>query len=156
MADMNGNKIYAIDFDGTLSQGAPFPEVGEPNAPLINMLKREKEKGARLILFTCRTGDDLRTAINFCKLQGLSFDTVNENLPELIEAYGGDTRKINADYYIDDKNFHFPTVRRYDYMPDPDEDVKAITVEIYDYNKERQRKYEEYLREKERSAENGL
>ena len=28
---------------------------------------------------------------------------MNENLPELIELYGGDTRKINADFYIDDK-----------------------------------------------------
>ena len=29
--DMAGNKIYAVDFDGTLSQGVPFPEIGEAN-----------------------------------------------------------------------------------------------------------------------------
>lgn len=42
-------------------------------------------------------------AVDYCKKAGLEFDTVNENLPELIEAYGGDTRKINADVYFDDK-----------------------------------------------------
>ncbi len=145
MADINGNMIFAVDFDGTLSQGVPFPQIGEPNTPLFNYLKREKEKGARLILYTCRTGEDLRAAVCFCKINGLSFDTVNENLPEMIEKYGGDTRKINADYYIDEKCLSFPTVRRFDYMPDPEEDdVKAITAEIYDYNKARQAAFDEY------------
>lgn len=36
--------------------------------------------------------------------QGLVFDAVNEPLPEQIKRWGNDTRKIYADYYIDDKN----------------------------------------------------
>lgn len=47
MADLQGNKIYAVDFDGTLSQGAPFPEVGTPNAPLFKMLLSEKAADIR-------------------------------------------------------------------------------------------------------------
>ena len=39
----------------------------------------------------------------FCEKNGLVFDTVNENLPELIDLYKNDCRKINADIYIDDK-----------------------------------------------------
>ena len=39
-----------------------------------------------------------------CRLQGLVFDAVNEPLPEQIKRWGNDTRKIYADYYIDDKN----------------------------------------------------
>ena len=101
--DMNGNVIYAVDFDGTLSLGAKWPAVGAPNIPLIIFLKEKKKEGARLILWTCRNGKDLEAAVEFCKENGLEFDTVNENLPELIEAYGGDTRKINADIYFDDK-----------------------------------------------------
>ena len=31
------------------------------------------------------------------------YDAVNENLPEIIERYGGDSRKIFADIYIDDR-----------------------------------------------------
>lgn len=100
--DLNRNVIYAVDFDGTLSFGR-FPDVGEANENLFRFLKREKENGARLILYTCRTGVNLAAAVAYCKDHGLEFDCVNENLPELIELYGGDTRKINADFYIDDK-----------------------------------------------------
>ncbi len=100
--DLNGNLIYAVDFDGTLSFGR-FPGVGEPNDVLIEFLNREKERGARLILNTCRTGENLETAVTYCRDHGLEFEFVNENLPELIELYGCDTRKINADFYIDDK-----------------------------------------------------
>lgn len=32
------------------------------------------------------------------------FDAVNENLPEIIAEFGGDTRKIFANEYIDDRN----------------------------------------------------
>jgi hypothetical protein len=32
------------------------------------------------------------------------FDAYNENLPERIAEYGGDCRKISADFYVDDKN----------------------------------------------------
>ena len=123
--DMAGNKIYAVDFDGTLSQGVPFPEIGEPNEALFDMLIHEKEKGSRIILFTCRTGRDLKEAVAFCNSRGLHFDTVNENLPELIAAYGGDTRKINADHYIDDKNCIFPTVPFGIWKPDEETPDKS-------------------------------
>jgi len=123
MADMAGNKIYAVDFDGTLSQGVPFPEIGEPNEPLFEMLIAEKAKGSRIILYTCRTKADLKAAVAFCNSRGLHFDAVNENLPELIAAYGGDTRKINADYYIDDKNLAFPTVDIKLWKPDEDNEA---------------------------------
>ena len=126
MPDTSGNKIYAVDFDGTLSQGAPFPEIGTPNKPLFDMLIRKKKRGARIILNTCRTGEDLNAAVEFCKENGLLFDTVNENLPELITLYGGDTRKINADYYIDDKNMAFPTVQEYLYTAHTYEEVRMI------------------------------
>lgn len=101
--DLNNNTIYAVDFDGTLSLGAAWPEIGEPNLVLFDFLIKEKAAGARVILWSCRKGKELEAAVNYCKYHGLTFDTVNENLPELIEAYGGDTRKINADVYIDDR-----------------------------------------------------
>ena len=51
-------KIIAVDFDGTLSFGE-WPEVGEPNAPLIAYLKNWKKSGNKLILWTCRAGSGL-------------------------------------------------------------------------------------------------
>lgn len=103
--DMNGNIIIAVDFDKTLSM-AKWPEVGEPNLLLFEFLKEKKAAGCRIILDTCRCGEPLDNAVKFCKDNGLVFDRVNENLPELIEAYGEDSRKISADVYIDDKSIN--------------------------------------------------
>ena len=100
--DLNKNIIYAVDFDGKLSMGR-WPDLGEPNKILFEFLCDQKKKGARVILDTCRNGKDLDAAIMYCRELGLEFDAVNENLPELIELYGRDTRKINADFYIDDR-----------------------------------------------------
>lgn len=101
--------IIAVDFDGTLSM-AKYPECGMPNTRLINELNDYKRNGARLILWTCRHGKPLVDAIEFCKLNGLTFDAINENLPDLIAEYG-DTRKVFADYYIDDKNKPLPEIK---------------------------------------------
>lgn len=95
--------IYAIDFDGTLCEDK-FPEIGEPFHNRIEFLKILREKGNKLILWTCRHGAHLDNAVEWCKQQGIVFDAVNENLPEVREKWGGDTRKVYCDYYIDDKN----------------------------------------------------
>ena len=92
----------AIDYYGTLSFGK-WPDVGPANTKLINYLIRRKAKGDKLILWTCRVNDELTKAVSWCKEQGLEFDSVNDNLPEVIERYGSNSRKISCDYYIDDK-----------------------------------------------------
>jgi hypothetical protein len=73
---------------------------------LIGYLQVEQRNGAKLILWTCRTGALLDAAVSWCKDEGLTFDAVNENLPEIIEAFGSDTRKIFANEYIDDLASH--------------------------------------------------
>lgn len=96
-------KIFAIDFDGTLCENK-WPEIGEPKQSIINFCIRKKEEGHKLILWTCRSGKDLEKAIEWCKLKGIVFHAINENLPEQIELYNSDPRKIGADYFIDDRN----------------------------------------------------
>ena len=94
--------IYAIDFDGTLCEDA-WPDIGKPNYILIQILKALREKGDKFILWTCRTANRLDEAIAWCKEQGLEFDAVNENLPEIIGQFGTESRKVFADVYVDDK-----------------------------------------------------
>lgn len=101
---------YAVDFDGTLTMTSEFPNIGVANIYLIDWLIGERNKGNKVILYTCRSGKLLNEAIEFCNKRGLHFDAINENLPENIEKYGGDTRKIHADYYIDDRMLYFPSV----------------------------------------------
>ena len=95
--------IYAIDFDNTLAI-TRFPEIVAPNKKMVAFAKAVKAQGHQIILWTSRAGADLENAVEWCRLQGLVFDAVNEPLPEQIKRWGNDTRKIYADYYIDDKN----------------------------------------------------
>lgn len=95
--------IVAVDFDGTLCENA-FPEIGEPKQNIIQVIKNYKEKGFRIILWTCRNREQLTQAVEWCTEQGLEFDAINQNIPEVQEMFGGDTRKVYADVYIDDKN----------------------------------------------------
>lgn len=100
---MTRSRIVAVDFDGTLCEDN-YPKIGEANEELIEYLKAWKKWGGKLILWTCRNGGKLLDAVEWCEKRGLIFDAVNENLPEIIDQVGGDTRKIFADEYIDDKN----------------------------------------------------
>ena len=95
--------IVAVDFDGTLCTDK-YPNIGKPKQDIIDLVKGYQEAGWKVILWTCRNGDALVEALNWCEEQGLNFDAVNTNIPEVIEMFGGDTRKVFADRYIDDKN----------------------------------------------------
>lgn len=92
--------IIAVDFDDTLSIN------GQPNVPLFNQLITERQRGARVILWTCRTGKRLSDAVAFCGRNGLYLDAINENLPETVYTLGYNPRKVLADVYLDDKNGH--------------------------------------------------
>lgn len=96
--------IFAVDFDGTLCKDR-WPEIGEPNERLIHFLKAARQMGDKVILNTLREETDLVEAVEWCRKQGLEFDAVNDNLPELKEKWGNNPRKISADYYIDDRNY---------------------------------------------------
>ena len=100
---MRDYKIYAVDFDGTLCF-SQWPKLGEANVKLIEKLKECKNNGDKLILWTCRDGKLLEEAVCWCIENGLKFDAVNENLQEIVDLFGGNSRKISADFYIDDKS----------------------------------------------------
>lgn len=95
-------KIIAVDFDGTLVHNN-YPFIENPNNRLLDYI-REHFNEYIWILWTCRSGEQLRLAVEWLKNeQNIVFDYVNENVPWLIEKYG-DTRKVYADCYLDDKN----------------------------------------------------
>ena len=97
-------KIIAVDFDGTLCENA-WPKIGKPKYETIRYIKQQQLEGAKIILWTCRSGEMLGEAVNWCYYHhGIIFDAINANLPYIIEKFGGDTRKIFANEYIDDKN----------------------------------------------------
>ncbi len=107
------SKIIAVDFDGTLCENK-WPEIGLPDLDMIDYLVKRKKDGARLILWTCRSGDKLEEAVLWAQMLGLEFDAVNENLPEIIQSFGGNTRKVFAHEYIDDRNHTFNRLKKTD------------------------------------------
>lgn len=88
------NKIIAVDFDGTLCHGN-LPGVGVPNQKLMDHLINLQKKGNKIILWTCREGEALSRAIDWCKGFNLVFDAINDNLPEIQEMYDNNSRKIS-------------------------------------------------------------
>lgn len=95
-------KIIAVDFDGTLCENS-YPGIGKPRKEIINRLLEEQYKGAKIILWTCRSGQQLTEAVTWCGIHGIFFDAVNESLPESIETWGTNPRKICATEYWDDR-----------------------------------------------------
>lgn len=113
------NYYIAIDFDGTLTQGNNFPEIGMPHYDNINkindIITKVKSMGynPKLILWTCRADWDnseehqyLTKAVNWCTMNlPFKFDYINQN-PELDFGNPSKVKKIMADLYIDDKSFN--------------------------------------------------
>jgi hypothetical protein len=101
MIDFTGIKI-AVDFDGTIVDHE-YPGIGKEKLFAFQTLKEFEKLGARLILWTFRTGKELDDAIEYCRKNGVEFYAVNKNYPEEIfdETV---SRKIDADIYIDDRN----------------------------------------------------
>lgn len=96
--------IYAVDFDGTLCENK-FPQIGEPIQGVIDFVKEKQAQGHKIILWTCRSGLRVEQAVDWCKEQGIIFDAVNEQLPEVLESFELDCRKVFANHYIDDRNY---------------------------------------------------
>lgn len=101
--EFNGS-IYAIDYDGTIDF-AGYPNVGKIDTDAVNAIKKIKERGNHIILWTCRFGETLEAAVNECRKHGIEFDAVNDNLPRLKKAFK--SPKIVADFYIDDRGVGF-------------------------------------------------
>ena len=100
------HRIIGVDFDGTLaiSRGT-YPEITGEITEIIDYVTEEQAKGAYLILITMREGPELEQAIEWCRVRGLVFDAVNDNLDFMKDFFHNNPRKIFCNEYIDDTNF---------------------------------------------------
>ena len=95
--------IYGIDFDGTIVEEA-WPQIGKVKEDVVCFIRELKKKGHRWVLITMREGKFLDAALDMLAELDIYPDAVNDNLPERIEKWGNNPRKIYADVYIDDHN----------------------------------------------------
>ena len=108
---MSYKPIVAVDFDGTLSLDAQYPNIGRFNTRLYEALMKLKGIGWSIVLWTCREGKELKEAVEWCANNGLEFDAINENPPEVPFK----SRKVVADMYIDDRAY-MPTTAFYKFI----------------------------------------
>ncbi len=94
--------IISIDFDGTVVEHR-YPKIGEEIPHATEVLKKLQADGHKLVLWTVREGRQLEEAIEWCRERGVEFSAINETLRSSGE-HSHNTRKIDADIYIDDCN----------------------------------------------------
>lgn len=103
--------IIAVDFDGVLVQSA-FPKIGKPDHEMVDLVRLLIQKSdVEVVLWTSRVDQPLEDAIAWCEQMGLTFDAINDNAPSNKRKYGklypNGTRKVYADYYLDDHNMGY-------------------------------------------------
>ncbi len=96
----------AIDFDGTIATIKPHPQIGELIPHADRVIRKLKNYGAEIIIWTCRSGSDEIKVKNFLMEHNIPYDKFNENLQSSIEEFKDNSRKVHADIYIDDKSLH--------------------------------------------------
>lgn len=101
----NNYRIIGVDFDGTLAiTEGTYPEIQGPIQEVIDYVLWQQKQGAYIVLVTMRENEELTQAVEWCKEQGLEFDTVNNNLLFMQEYFANNPRKIFCNEYIDDRN----------------------------------------------------
>jgi len=95
--------IIAIDFDGTISRGE-YPAIDGEQPYAGEVIRKLHNDGHYIIIWTCRCGDQLLSAINWLLEHKIPFDRVNDHNPDNVAQYGEGGKKVFADVYIDDRN----------------------------------------------------
>jgi hypothetical protein len=93
----------AVDFDGTIVEHK-YPEIGKEVMFAFQTLRALQDQGHQLILWTFRSGKELDDAVEYCRRNGIDFYAVNASYPEEEFDEDYDSRKIDADIFIDDRN----------------------------------------------------
>lgn len=101
-----GNKIIAVDFDGTIVAHA-YPAIGREVPGAFRVLKKLQVQGTQLILWTMRSGPQLQEAVDYCTSRGITFWGINENPAQ---KEWTDSPKAYAPIYIDDAALGCPTL----------------------------------------------
>ncbi len=95
--------IIAVDFDGTIVTHE-YPNIGEELPFATETLRMLIRDHHRVILWSVREGKLLQDAIDWCRERGVEFYAVNRDYPEeKKEKNNHYSRKLKADYFIDDR-----------------------------------------------------
>ncbi|MBR2101472.1 MAG: hypothetical protein IJ928_01840 [Prevotella sp.] len=96
--------IIAVDFDGTIVEHR-YPEIGKEIPFATETLRQLIQDRHQLILWSCREGQLLQDAVDWCHERGVDFYAINNDYPEETpESNNHFSRKLKVDMFIDDRN----------------------------------------------------
>ncbi len=95
-----------VDFDGTIVEHE-YPKVGRPVPFAIPYMAHWIDLGAKIILFTMRSGEGLAEAVAYLEANGIDLHGVNHN-PD--QASWTNSPKAYAHVYVDDAAVGCPLV----------------------------------------------
>jgi hypothetical protein len=96
--------IIAIDFDGVIARAEEWPKIGEMLPGACDAIHSMRKAGNFVIVNTCRSNGELIAVVDWMREKGIQYDLINDNHPDMVKKYANNSRKINADVYIDDRN----------------------------------------------------
>ena len=91
-------RVFAVDFDGTCVDHV-YPEIGREVPKAVESLKWLQEHGAKIILWTMRSGDELEQAKVWFEVRGIRLYGINTNPTQTSWTR---SPKAYAHDYIDD------------------------------------------------------
>lgn len=97
--------VLAIDFDNTIAN-TTYPKINGLIKNSKKYINKLYDDGWYIIINTCRCGEFEEAAKVFLDINNIKYNNINQHCPRLIELYKEDTRKMSADFYIDDKNIY--------------------------------------------------
>lgn len=96
----------AVDFDGTCVEHE-FPRLGADVPNAVDALKYLVSNGARIILYTMRSGEDLDEAVGWFQKRDIPLYGIQTN-PH--QSKWTDSPKCDARFCIDDRNIGTPLI----------------------------------------------
>lgn len=94
---MTSPRIIGIDFDGTIVTHE-YPRIGTPIKGAIETMSELIENGHHIILWTMRSGQELKEAVDYLSNNGIFLFGVNKNP----DQNWSDSPKAYCHIYIDD------------------------------------------------------
>lgn len=114
--------VLAIDYDGTIAD-TNYPTILGRIKGAKKYINKLYNDGWYIIVWTCRCDDNTTTfpmsmAKDWLYANEIPYHKMNEHHPALVLTYNNDSRKIAADFYIDDKSISgLPTWKKmYKYL----------------------------------------
>ena len=98
--------FICIDFDGTIVDHR-YPDIGQPVPGALECMKDLIATGAKLILFTMRSDEQLAQAVEYLESNGVTLFGVNTNPRQKTWTQ---SPKAYGQLYIDDAAFGCPLV----------------------------------------------